>query len=60
KESVESLRTTQKAKQLLKQQGVAISSNELNSMPYNTGALIDVSPTNRRVEQLQVCWYQMR
>ncbi|KAF9536289.1 hypothetical protein EC957_011662, partial [Mortierella hygrophila] len=51
-ELVEGLRTTQKAKQSLQQQGVTTTSIE-RPMPFNIGARNNVSPTNRRREQNQ-------
>ncbi|KAF9536269.1 hypothetical protein EC957_011756, partial [Mortierella hygrophila] len=53
KELVQGLRTTQKAKRSLQHQGAAISSNERSPMPYNTGTLNNLSPTNRRAKQPQ-------
>ncbi|KAK3806207.1 MAG: hypothetical protein J3R72DRAFT_108791 [Linnemannia gamsii] len=53
--SVEGLRTTQKAKQSLQQQGIITTPIGRPLMPYNTSARNNGSPTNHRGEQSQVC-----
>ncbi|KAF9114111.1 hypothetical protein BGW39_003506 [Mortierella sp. 14UC] len=50
-ESVEGLRTTQKAKRSLQQQGVITTSIEHPLMPYNTGTRNNGSPANRRRDE---------